>query len=154
MSTPFPSLVKVLSFRRMLRILGVSCVGQRGEDKQGGNETGEHAGGYCYGNLPLAVSLTRQKSNQANVEGATALSAAQSQLCHGPGTPGLLPDNLASGAVLLWQQSQGEWSGVFCPSSPLFHPLLVCRQAAPTYRPVRFEALSCRAGPARNKPVS
>lgn len=68
--------------------------------------------------------------------------------------PGLLPDNLASGAVLPWQQPQGEWSGVFCPSSPLFHPSLGRGQAAPVYTPVWFEALSCRAGPARNKPVS
>lgn len=133
---PFPSLVKVLPFRSMLRLLGVSCVEQQGEDRQGGTETGEHAGEYCNGNLPLAVSLTRQKSNQENVEGATAPTAAQSLVCHGLGTPGLLPHNLASGAVLLWQQPQGEWSGVFCPSSPLFRPLLRCGQAAPTYRPV------------------
>lgn len=115
---------------------------------------GKHAGRYCYGNLPLAASLTRQMSSRANVQGATALSAAQSQLCHELGIPGLLPSNLTSGAVLLWQQPQGEWPGVFCPSFPLFRPLLRCGQTAPVYRPVWFEAPSCRAGPARNKLVS
>lgn len=58
-SAPFPSLVKMLPFRSVLGLLGVSCVEQQGEDKQGGTEAGEHAGGYCYGNFPPVVSLTR-----------------------------------------------------------------------------------------------
>lgn len=59
--------------------------GAVGRGQQGGKETGEireHAGGYCYGNLPLAALLTRQKSSWADVQSATALNAAQSQLCH------------------------------------------------------------------------
>lgn len=58
-STPFPSLVKLLPFRSILRLLGVICVEQQGEDKQGGTEAGEHAGVYWSGNLPLGASLTR-----------------------------------------------------------------------------------------------
>lgn len=46
------------------------------------------------------------------------------------------------------------WPGVSCPASPLFHSSVGNGQAAPGCRPVLFEALSCRAGPARKKPVS
>lgn len=96
-SAPFPSLEKVLPFsREHVEAFGCFVCGAAGRGQQG-----EHAGGYCCGSLPLAASLTRQKSSRANVQGATALSAAQSQQCHGLGSPGLMPDNLASGAVLL-----------------------------------------------------
>lgn len=39
-SVPFPSLVKVLPFRSMLRLLGVLCVGQQGEDSKGEKRQG------------------------------------------------------------------------------------------------------------------
>lgn len=102
----------------------------------------------------IALSAARDRGAAgANAQPATALDAAPSQPCHGLSTAGLLCDNLASGAIVPRQQPQGGWPGVFCPS-PLFHPLLGNGQAAPVCRLVLFEALSCRAGPARKKPVS
>lgn len=138
--------------------------GGEGTASLGGAETKEGGRGTCLGGLLwqlAADSISRTVLSAAQGGGAAgaavrlaaALHAALSQPCHGLGTSGLLHDNLASGAILLGQQPRGGWPGMFCPASPLFRPSPWNGQAAPLCRPFLFEALSCRAGPARKKPV-
>lgn len=92
---------------------GAAGRGQQGLGEQRQRrEAGGHAWGNCYGNSLLAVSLHRGFCSTQQRSSWGKRAACRSPV---PAVPWARHccDNLASGALLLRQQPQGEWLEVF-----------------------------------------
>lgn len=137
---------------------GFMCgVAGRGQQGLGEQRQRREAGGHAWG-IAMATRCGQHHCTAAQGGGAAGADVQPAMQPRPSCAVGSAPlgsciDNPASRTVLLGQQPQGGWPGVFCPSA-LFHSLLGNGQAAPVCGHVLFEALSCRAGPAGKKPIS